>query len=227
MTRNQWFSLILLTFGCMVKQIDFSGTSPGLSVANFFNVNIFFILIQTVCSCLAGVYNEYLLKRKGANVDIFVANVMMYLDSILFNAFVLGVVEGNLFSAFSAENLSKIAHFKVLIIMVNNAAIGIVTSFFLKYLNSILKTFASALELLFTAVLCYLLFGIPVYLNTILAICIVSAAIYLYSQSPVNNNNNNNKEVGVGKVGGGGSRSRRAEEGRSLLDEDEAREEVV
>lgn len=209
----------------MVKQIDFSGGSPGLSLAGFFNINIVFILIQTVCSCLAGVYNEYLLKRKGANVDIFVANVMMYLDSILFNAFVLGVVEGSLFSAFSAENLGKIAHFKVLIIMVNNAAIGIVTSFFLKYLNSILKTFASALELLFTAVLCYLLFGIPVYLNTILAIAIVSAAIYLYSQSPVNNNNSSNSGIGGG--GGGGSGLRRAEEGRSLLEDgdEEAEEE--
>lgn len=208
----------------MVKQIDFGGGggSPGLSLGSFFNINIVFILVQTVCSCLAGVYNEYLLKRKGANVDIFVANVMMYLDSILFNAFVLGVVEGSLFSAFSAENLGKIAHFKVLIIMVNNAAIGIVTSFFLKYLNSILKTFASALELLFTAVLCYLLFGIPVYLNTILAIGIVSAAIYLYSQSPVNNTGG-----GSGGGGGGGVRDvRRVEEGRSLLaGEEEERDE--
>ena len=38
-------------------------------------------------------------------------------------------------------------------IIANNAAIGIVTSFFLRHLNSILKTFASALELMFTAVL--------------------------------------------------------------------------
>lgn len=204
----------------MVKQIDFSGSTPGLSLGNFFNINIVFILIQTVCSCLAGVYNEYLLKRKGANVDIMVANVMMYLDSILFNAFVLGVVEGNLFSAFSAENLGKILHFKVLIIMINNAAIGIVTSFFLKYLNSILKTFASALELLFTAILCYLLFGIPVYLNTILAIAIVSAAIYLYSQSPVNNTSS-------GKEVGGRSLQRRAEEGRSLLDAAEEDESIT
>jgi hypothetical protein len=36
---------------------------------------------------------------------------------------------------------------------VNNAALGIVVSLFLRKLNSILKTFASALELMFTAVL--------------------------------------------------------------------------
>lgn len=221
LTRNQWFSLILLTFGCMVKQIDFHKEGgASLDLANFFNINIVFILIQTVCSCLAGVYNEYLLKRQGANVDIFVQNVFMYLDSIMFNAFVLGVVEGNLFSAFSAENLGKIAHFKVLIIMVNNAAIGIITSFFLKYLNSILKTFASALELLFTAVLCYLLFGIPVYMNTVLAIAIVSAAIYLYSQSPVNNST-------TVQVEGRRNSARRAEEGKLLLEDEGNGEEEV
>jgi len=54
-------------------------------------------------------------------------------------------------------------------------------------LNSILKTFASALELLFTAVLCYLIFGIPVYINTIISILVVSFAIWLYSKQPVDN----------------------------------------
>jgi drug/metabolite transporter (DMT)-like permease len=54
-------------------------------------------------------------------------------------------------------------------------------------LNSILKTFASALELMFTAILCWLLFRIPIYINTILAISIVSYAVILYSQNPVVN----------------------------------------
>jgi UDP-sugar transporter A1/2/3 len=75
--------------------------------------------------------------------------------------------------------------------VLNNAAIGIVTSFFLAQLNSILKTFASALELLFTAVLCWILFGIPVHPNTALSIAIVSAAVWLYSKEPVQNTNAN------------------------------------
>lgn len=75
----------------------------------------------------------------------------------------------------------------VVLLLLNNAAIGIVTSFFLRYLNSILKTFASALELMFTAVLCYLIFGIPVYANTVLAIGVVSFAIFVYAQNPVSN----------------------------------------
>lgn len=75
----------------------------------------------------------------------------------------------------------------ILAVVLNNAAIGIVTSFFLSQLNSILKTFASALELMFTAVLCWIIFGIPIYQNTIIAIVIVTIAILLYSKEPVHN----------------------------------------
>lgn len=75
----------------------------------------------------------------------------------------------------------------VIVLIVNNALIGITTSLFLKNLNSILKTFASALELVFTAVLTFLVFGIPIKPNTWIAIMVVSYSIYLYSKHPVVN----------------------------------------
>lgn len=152
------------------------------------SIDAVYILIQLICSCLAGVYNEYLLKGTGAHINIYVQNVFMYLDSIVCNVILL-ILQGNFLMAFNVDSLKFIFTFNVIIIMINNAAIGIITSFFLKYLNSILKTFASALELLFTAVLCYILFRIPIYLNTILSIGVVSFAIYLYSLSPVKNTN--------------------------------------
>lgn len=69
--------------------------------------------------------------------------------------------------------------------MINNAAIGIVTSFFLRFLNSILKTFASALELVFIAILSWLFFDIPIRINTALSILVVVIAVYLYYENPV------------------------------------------
>lgn len=74
-----------------------------------------------------------------------------------------------------------------MVIVFNNAAIGIVTSLFLRSLNSILKTFASALELMFTAVLCWVIFGISIDVFTVVAIGIVSAATFLYANNPVVN----------------------------------------
>lgn len=174
----------------MLKQFNFTHkdlSQPSVKkMALDFNINAFFIVIQIFCSCLAGVYNEYLLKEKGANVNIFVQNIFMYLDSIICNSFML-LFQENISDALNLDNISKLFQFKVLIIMINNSAIGIITSFFLKTLNSILKTFASALELLLTAVLSYLLFGVPIYVNTVMAIVTVMIAIYLYSKNPVSN----------------------------------------
>ncbi|CAG2053570.1 unnamed protein product [Timema podura] len=234
LSGKQWLSLILLTVGCMVKQIDISSlyssstvspTAHSNSLWEFrLSVNALLILVQktenhnvrnstpsiplaellpvnelanyaiaclycerlTVCSCCAGVFNEYLLKGEGANVNIYIQNMFMYIDSIVCNAGIL-LIKGDLYDAFTPDALSSVFAYKVIIIMFNNAAIGIITSFFLKNLNSILKTFASALELMFTAVLCWLLFGIPIYANTMIAISIVSYAVILYSQNPVVN----------------------------------------
>ncbi|CAD6999950.1 unnamed protein product [Ceratitis capitata] len=239
LTRRQWISLLLLTFGCMLKQIninslygdtnddseavavqqvtlnktDTENTSKvsGKNMTGFdLSLSALLILAQTIFSCLAGVYNEYLLKDKGADVNIFVQNVFMYIDSIVCNVLIL-LVNGQLVGAFTAESLRAIWRFNVIIIIVNNAAIGIVTSFFLKYMNSIVKTFASALELMFTAVLCYFLFAIPIYINTALAIAVVSFAIYLYSQSPV---------VNTGKVRTLNTMGETRQDKRKLLDSD-------
>lgn len=210
--------MILLTVGCMIKQINF-GDQPVASVTNDtssaseairntkntvgfdLSINAVFILIQTICSCLAGVYNEYLLKDKGEDINIYVQNVFMYLDSILCNALIL-LLQGNLIGAFSADNLFEIMRPSVLVVIFINCAIGITTSFFLKYMNSIIKTFASAIELVFTAVLCRILFAIPIYLNTVASIAILFFSLFLYSQSPVVNlgksNNKVSEAMGIG-----------------------------
>lgn len=184
LSQSQWISLLLLTFGCIIKQLNFSNEAGGISFK--MDYNLVLILVQVFCSCFAGVYNEYLLKGRSGEAPIMVQNVYMYIDSIICNILVL-VYGGSLKEAFTKESLVSVMAFKVVIIIFNNAAIGIVTSLFLKRLNSILKTFASALELMFTAVLCWIIFGIPVNLLTFIAIAIVSYATVLYSHNPVDN----------------------------------------
>lgn len=197
LSRKQWLSLFILTFGCIIKQLDASKGSPSQSLVPSFNIqfNVSFglILVQIFCSCFAGVYNEYLLKGKGEEVPFMVQNVYMYLDSIFCNVLVLAY-KGQLGEALTAESISSILQYKVVLVIVDNAAIGIVTALFLRSLNSILKTFASALELMFTAVLCWIIFGIPINIATVVAIAIVSYAILLYAQNPVDNTPKVSKE---------------------------------
>ena len=113
-----------------------------------------------------------------------VQNVFMYLDSILCNLLFLGY-KGEFVSSFTTEALSSMLQLFVIAIVINNCLVGIVTSLFLKTLNSILKAFASALELIFTAILSFVLLGIPLHWNTILAVAVVSYAVVMYAQNPV------------------------------------------
>lgn len=150
-------------------------------------------MVQVFCSCFAGVYNEYLLKGRSGEAPLMIQNVFMYIDSILCNLLLL-IYRGTLQDAFTSQSINSILTVNVVSIIFNNAAIGIVTSLFLKKLNSILKTFASALELMFTAVLSWIIFGIPITILTVIALIIVTYAIILYSQNPVDNTQKPNNE---------------------------------
>jgi solute carrier family 35 (UDP-sugar transporter), member A1/2/3 len=208
LSRIQWISLILLTIGCIIKQMNYTKvvtlkstklvdnltqSTPNIDdYSKYINVNLFLIMIQVFTSCFAGVYNEYILKEKTNNVHIMLQNVFMYLDSIVCNVLLLilyndGKTNNGIINAFSYKSMVELLDLKVILIIINNASIGIVTSLFLKSLNSILKTFASALELMFTAVLAWIIFGIPLDVSTVIAIFIVSFATWLYSKNPVQN----------------------------------------
>jgi solute carrier family 35 (UDP-sugar transporter), member A1/2/3 len=207
----QWLSLLLLTSGCIIKQFEHSsGSSKSLVEGNstvaqakdakmtspsVVNVHLIWILVQVFCSCFAGVYNEYLLKSdRTTQVDVMLQNAFMYFDSILCNLLLLIYCDYQQPDLSALDKVSQTIRLifsgkQVLIVLIilNNAAVGIVTSLFLKSMTSILKTFASALELLFTSLLAWVLFSIPVSSYTFLAIFVVSFAVYLYSINPVVN----------------------------------------
>ncbi|KAG0714617.1 UDP-galactose transporter senju [Chionoecetes opilio] len=197
LSRRQWVSLIILTVGCVIKQLSTTrrklgvgdkpetGTEAGV-LSNLSSVYTLLILVQIFCSCLAGVYNEKLLKDTGVEVPIMVQNIFMYIDSILCGVAVLAF-RGEMQSAFTRFALSLVWKRSVVMVIINNAAVGIVTSLFLKNLNSILKTFASALELVFIAILSWIIFSIPIDLWTATAIALVTYATFMYAQSPVVN----------------------------------------
>lgn len=178
----------------MIKNFDAAATKSEKDAdlwSQVFNIYFLSINFQNFCSCLAGTYNEYLLKTKGSNVDIFLQNVFMYLDSVLCNFFIL-MFKGEVYTMFN--DFQSLGNVFVILITVNSAVVGIVTSFFLKNLNSILKTYASALELVITAVVCYILFHIRITWYTVVSICLVSIAVGMYFKNPVNNNYTTHKE---------------------------------
>lgn len=185
LTMRQWFSLGLLTFGCIVQHI---GHSSAETSSFSFQVDryLFLMLVQIFSSCIAGVYNEYLLKGHAGDVPFLTQSFFMYLDSIICN-FGYMYFTGTFSTAVSPEGLAALKKPIVVAIIVNNTMAGLVTAILLKKLNSILKQFGASLEIIFTAILVWLLFGKAITTYTFIAIVIVCSAIYIYSRSPIEN----------------------------------------
>lgn len=86
LSKVQWLSLILLTVGCIIKELKMEGDTQQKSYGFF--TSILLMLTQILCSCLAGVYNEYLLKKgQGVKVNVYIQNIYMYTNSIICNLF--------------------------------------------------------------------------------------------------------------------------------------------
>lgn len=180
LNRNQWAAILLITLGCMCKE-------SGKVTTFGFQANLsswFLLLVQMLCSVLAGVYNEVLLKgsdsaKRGVTTNL--QNAFMYIQSIVVN-FVVLIWEGKASEAISPQNLEAIASLKVLAIITIMSTVGLVTGFFLKHLDSVLKAVASALEVVFTMLLGFLFFGVPVGLTGLISGLLVGAGVALYSR---------------------------------------------
>eukprot|EP00124_Ichthyophonus_hoferi_P000235 Ihof_evm19s8 gene=Ihof_evmTU19s8 len=173
LSKRQWGSLIILTLGCILKEYgtrirDNNDNAVQTHSGNFY-IHTGLILVQVFCSCFAGVYNEKLLKQEGQQVPLMMQNTFMYLDSMIANIIFL-IFKGEFFEALSFTNLSALMSGIVIAVIVNNAAIGLITSLFLKKLNSVVKVYASSIELMLTAYLSWIIFGIPVDIYTFISL---------------------------------------------------------
>jgi UDP-sugar transporter A1/2/3 len=108
-------------------------------------------------------------------------NAYMYLSSVLWNVLFLAW-QGRMGEALAAENLAAVFSPVVLTIIAIMSSVGLVTGFFLKHLDSVLKSIASALEVVFTTVASTALFGMPMRFNDILAAVLVGAGVALYAR---------------------------------------------
>uniref|UniRef100_A0A7S0HPQ6 Sugar phosphate transporter domain-containing protein n=1 Tax=Phaeocystis antarctica TaxID=33657 RepID=A0A7S0HPQ6_9EUKA len=181
--RNQWLAIILIMLGCVCKESPKLFGAAG-RVPSALSHAWVLLAFQMVCSVFAGVYNEKLLKKDGKDgrrVGTNLQNAYMYLNSIWCNLAFL-VLNGTLQEAVHPDNLRAVFSPTVLAIVAIMASVGMVTGFFLKILDSVLKSVASAVEVLLTTLLSTLFFGTPLALADVLAAAMVGGGVALYAR---------------------------------------------
>lgn len=173
----QWEALALLLIGISVNQLRSlpEGTSAlGLPVAT--GAYLYTLIFVTVPS-LASVFNEYALKSQF-DTSIYHQNLFLYGYGAIFNF--LGIVVTAMFKGPSSFDILQ-GHSKATILLIcNNAAQGILSSFFFKYADTILKKYSSTVATIFTGLASAALFGHTLTINFILGISIVFISMHQF-----------------------------------------------
>ncbi|KAJ9701386.1 hypothetical protein PVL29_006647 [Vitis rotundifolia] len=173
----QWEALALLLIGISVNQmrsLPEGTTALGLPVAT--GAYLYTLIFVTVPS-LASVYNEYALKSQY-DTSIYLQNLFLYGYGAIFNF--LGIVATAVVKGPSSFDILH-GHSKATMLLIfNNAAQGILSSFFFKYADTILKKYSSTVATIFTGIASAAMFGHTLTINFILGISIVFISMHQF-----------------------------------------------
>ncbi|GMH19779.1 hypothetical protein Nepgr_021620 [Nepenthes gracilis] len=173
----QWEALALLLIGISVNQmrsLPEGTTALGFPVAT--GAYIYTLIFVTVPS-LASVFNEYALKSQY-DTSIYLQNLFLYGYGAAFNF--LAILGTAIYKGPSSFDILQ-GHSKATMLLIfNNAAQGILSSFFFKYADTILKKYSSTVATIFTGIASAALFGHTLTVNFILGISIVFISMHQF-----------------------------------------------
>ncbi|CAN0858066.1 CMP-sialic acid transporter 3 [Linum grandiflorum] len=173
----QWEALALLLIGISVNQLRSlpeGTTSMGLPVAT--GAYMYTLIFVTVPS-LASVFNEYAMKSQY-DTSIYLQNLFLYGYGAIFNF--LAILGITIFKGPSSMDILH-GHSKATMLLIcNNAAQGILSSFFFKYADTILKKYSSTVATIFTGFASAALFGHKLTMNFLLGISIVFISMHQF-----------------------------------------------
>ncbi|KAJ8467433.1 hypothetical protein OPV22_029985 [Ensete ventricosum] len=173
----QWEALALLLIGISVNQLRSlpeGTTALGLPVAT--GAYLYTLIFVSVPS-LASVYNEYALKSQF-ETSIYLQNLFLYGYGAIFNF--IAIISTAVLKGTSSFHILE-GHSKATMFLIcNNAAQGILSSFFFKYADTILKKYSSTVATIFTGIASAALFGHTLTVNFVLGISIVFISMHQF-----------------------------------------------
>ncbi|KAK1400527.1 CMP-sialic acid transporter 3 [Heracleum sosnowskyi] len=173
----QWEALALLLIGISINQMrSMPQGGSALGVPIELGAYIYTCIFVTVPS-LASVYNEYALKSQY-DTSIYLQNLFLYGYGAIFNF--LGILGTFLYKGPDSLNIFEGHSKATMFLIVNNAAQGILSSFFFKYADTILKKYSSTVATIFTGIASAALFGHTLTINFILGISVVFISMHQF-----------------------------------------------
>jgi hypothetical protein len=133
--------------------------------------------MQVTVPSLASVYNEYALKSQY-DTSIYLQNLFLYGYGAIFNF--LGILGTVIYKGPGSFDILQGHSRATMFLILNNAAQGILSSFFFKYADTILKKYSSTVATIFTGIASAALFGHILTMNFLLGISIVFISMHQF-----------------------------------------------
>ncbi|KMZ62698.1 CMP-sialic acid transporter 2 [Zostera marina] len=173
----QWEALALLLIGISVNQLRSTSEGDVTSALPLASVAYLYTMIFVTVPSMASVFNEYALKSQF-ETSIYLQNLFLYGYGAIFNF--LGIIATAVFKGPGSFDILE-GHSKATMFLIcNNAAQGILSSFFFKYADAILKKYSSTVATIFTGIASAVLFGHKLTMNFILGISIVFISMHQF-----------------------------------------------
>ena len=184
-------ALIVISVGIFAKELPqfFKSTSPNNISSSHdlpYVLHLGLVMVQMLCSVLATVYNEVLLKKNGdtQNIPTALQNMCLCIESIMLNAVAIVLIHPLISSApqsISSNFAMMISSIFPIAIILTLSSVGIVTSFMLRHLDSVTKAVASSTEVAITTVLGRIIFGYEITPLVALSVFLVGGGAYYYA----------------------------------------------
>jgi hypothetical protein len=156
------------------------GGDDGAPTAAEYSFGVFAVLLMSTCSGFAAVYTECVLKRLRLHTQL--CNVFMSAYGALFAAAGALLADG---PRIATGGLLQGWTPSVYAVVLISAAGGLLVAFFLRYLDAILKNFASTSAIVLSTAASVPLFGFALSSHFVLGSGVVLAAIGLYNEPDV------------------------------------------
>jgi len=181
-SRTKWVSLVILTVGVAIVQISGSGDKghkddAGESHNRF--VGLAAVLCAACTSGFSGVYFEKILK--GSSTTLWIRNIQMGLPSILI-AYITVLLKDS--AAIAEQGFLGGYTTIVWIVVLVQAAGGLIVAVVVKYADNVLKVFATSFSIIISCIISAILFDFRPNFSFLIGASLVVIATVLYSKPP-------------------------------------------
>lgn len=199
--KPHWVAMGMVISACVVKElpralfpaekatVDPLATATAVVEPTSRIVTVLILLLMAQLAAFAAVYNEKLLKEQQLSLNV--QNIAMYFWAILATTIFSIIVplfqeNGNVLTDIgNLEMWKTIWSYPIIVAVFLSATYGLVTSFFIKSLNNVVREIACAIHIIGTIPVNVFFFRYSVQPTDILAVTGVLFGVYLYNRHPL------------------------------------------